>query len=135
MKKFFALTAMGILLAAGAALWAQNSQSVPGLQTSFPIQGQGLKAVSTFPPSTPQGSIQVLRPFHATPTPYKSHFYTLQPTPHPTPIRSQKNRHQPPGGSTTLPTPKGPVTLLGPRDLKYHTLYQDPTPTGSRAAH
>jgi len=124
MEKRFAFSLMAVLLSALVGLaWAQ-SFTMPGPQTSFEPPRQGLRVFPTPRPSKPQGLAHVLRPMHGTPTPYKPRFYALQPTPHPTPIRSEKKRPGPPGGAATLP---------GPRKIHYHSLYQDPTPTGSRA--
>lgn len=123
MTKTSVFSVVGILLAGAAVLWAQNSQSMPGLQTSFPIQGHGLQAVPTPAPTSAQTFPKVLRPFHPTPTPVKGKFYPLKPLPSATPSRSLK---------TSSRMPQGPVTVLAPRNLNYHSLYQDPTPAPSR---
>lgn len=126
MKKRYVFGLMGGFLAGIGGLWAQSSQYQRDLQTSFPMQAQGGWQASQTPRSSiPKGTLKVLRPFHATPTPYKSRFYPLQ---LPTPAAPAKN----PKAVSKLPP--GPVTVLGPRRLKYHTLYENPTPTGPRSA-
>lgn len=123
MEKRIVLSLVVVLSALVGQAWAQ-ALSMPGPQTSF-LPPKKVTRVSPTPrPSKPQ-FVHVLRPMHATPTPYKARFYSLQVTPHPTPNRYQKPRPKSPNGTAALP---------GPRKLQYHTLYENPTPTGSRAA-
>ncbi len=79
-------------------------------------------------------------------------FFPLNPASRPTPIRVQKMKKPPPYRAGTAPQPRqvtypthwvtptrpkepprvkplnGAVSVLGPRQLQYHTLYQNPTP-------
>lgn len=71
-------------------------------------------------PALPKFPYTFKRSLKPTPTPFRAKFYSLNPTPHPTPLKSTK--------AGPKPLNNGAVSVLGPRNLHYHTLYQDPTP-------
>ena len=111
MKKLVFAGFLAVWMAVGT--WA-FSQSMPGLQTSFPV-GTGLKAMPSLV-ITPPPTVPPYRISHPTPTVVRNKFYPLTPAPKPTPLRGRKLQD---------PSKTATATVLGPRQIHYKSLYQD----------
>jgi hypothetical protein len=146
MGKLFKIVLLGCLITAPGA----RAQSLAG-PNSYPAPGSGLRVYPT--PSMPYPRLPYT---HKKAMPRKASngqgkFYPLYPTPKATPLRSQKLKPLPAQGTVLSPAsrqahyplpppkplsppnprplpPNGVVSVMGPRSLNYHTLYQNPTP-------
>jgi hypothetical protein len=101
------------LMAAGLGIWAQ---SVAG-QNSYPVPGSGLQVYPTPKIAIPRLPYTRKKPMLRKTNTSQGKFFPLYPTPQPTSIRSQKFQKRP---------RNGPVSVLGPRQINYPTLYQNP---------